>query len=61
MLKVIKTKEQNEYWVYNPIGGRGRYCYEMKDGTIKDKEKSMFLEVSPQIYINAIKKYKELK
>ena len=59
MLKVTKTKVlgKNEFWVYNPVGGRGRYCVVMPDGSVKDKENSMFLETSPACYQKAVKAY----
>lgn len=58
MLKVIETGN-NEFWVYNPLGGRGRHCQRMQDGSIKDKEHSMFLEPSPKSFQVAVNNYLE--
>lgn len=53
-LKVMQS--ENKFWVYNPIGGRGRWCT-MRNGVAVDSSKSMFHEESPPVYTKAIKQF----
>ncbi len=54
-LKVRKI--QNAYWVYNPIGGRGRWCVKQSDGVVIDREKGMYYEPSPKAYQRAVDQF----
>ena len=60
MLKVIEHKK-NVFWVFNPIGGRGRHCTLYPNGEIKDTENSMFAELSPAASCVAIRKFIDRK
>ncbi len=55
MLKVKKDPQNDKlFWIYNPIGGRGRWCT-LSDGILKDTENSMFPQPSPEVYQKAYK------
>lgn len=56
MLKVQQTGE-DEFWVYEPTGGRGRHCRLWPNGIVKDTEKGMFAEPSPESYQKAVKRH----
>ena len=59
MLKVTQAGENN-FWVYNPFGGRGRWCKLNKDGTAEDTEHGMLPQRSPETYQKAIKSFLSL-
>lgn len=47
----------NTFWIYNPLGGRGRWCTVGRDGVLRDTENSMFPTRSPEAYQKAYKDY----
>lgn len=57
-LKVTKDPQDDKmFWIYNPIGGRGRWCTVGFDNILNDTENSMFPEPSPENYQKAYKTY----
>ncbi len=58
MLKVKKDPQNNKlFWIYNPIGDRGRWCTLGFNGKLNDTKDSMFLKTSPESYQKAYKSY----
>lgn len=57
-LRVTKDPQNDrQFWIYNPLGGRGRWCTVGLDGILRDKEHTMFLTPSPEHYQAAYKAY----
>lgn len=46
----------DEFWIYNPIGGHGRWCH-IHDGIVMDSQNSMFAKRSPETYQRALKSF----
>lgn len=52
-LRVIR-ESKDTFWVYQPLGGRGRHCWLNRNRIAHDKSNGMFYEPSPAIYQKAI-------
>ena len=58
--KVVETG-RGEFWIYNPMGGRGRHCRANRAGELEDNEDGMFYERSPECYQEAYRQYRKDK